>query len=370
MDVFATDCEGGADCTRSPTGEQPKRKPAKRKAASSAAAPSTPRDEEDGLANRRCTQCRQLKPPSMFSQSKGKCSPCDNKFRNVRAFAQRSGLAQWFDSLPPEKQNHVVKAYSKEVDVAKKEGRRTKFSLKTYKEEFSAATGYRYEGRRRFMWYGAYVEYAKSASGGFLTEDEIKANWSRWEADPTTPRNQHGPRGSCQLAVPIENDIVDYNDVSRKRTLGQEQKLSKDTSDENMAKRFKLQVVGGHASDDAIVDMGQLRKQTDSAYAFNATSAASASSWQGGLPSTTCTCLTSRVSRRTRRRRKQSFRTTRTVPSRRTTMKWRHLRTASRSSQSAPTTHWELFAHMLVPHHVFTKQTIRGLQAQAQLRFH
>lgn len=49
----------------------------------------------------------------------------DDQFRNVRAFAQRSGLARWFASVAPWTQNQVVKSYTKEVGIAKKEGRRT-----------------------------------------------------------------------------------------------------------------------------------------------------------------------------------------------------------------------------------------------------
>ena len=214
-------------------------------------------------ATKKCNRCNVLKEPAAFQKGQAMCGECYNHVRNCRAFARRNGEGDWFDHLEVKHQGQVVKAYSKEAAMAKKEARRVKFNLKEFIEQFSASTGRRYEGHRVMMWFGAYQEWARSAAGGFLTDPEIDANWQAWTSSLKRFADKKGPRGAMRLPVKVQDVLIDYDDLAQTRALKQSGKVGKGVTDEQIQDRFDAWAMNNH--EDALLDMSSLRDGMGSA---------------------------------------------------------------------------------------------------------
>ena len=135
------------------------------------------------------------------------------------------------------------------------------FSIKLFRETLEASSGTRVEGIRRMMWYGQYKNWAQSAVGRFLSQEETDHTWSSWKAPGSkviTDKNRL--RGVQRFAVKVSGEIHDYTDVSLKRALDQEQRLSKTISPEDLTKKIKVNVLGGHQSS-CLADMASLKSQ-------------------------------------------------------------------------------------------------------------
>ena len=88
------------------------------------------------------------------------------------------------------------------------------------------------------LWKGAYEEWAKSAQGGFLSQQEIDASWQRWEADPEHPVDHRGPRQAKRLAIPNHTtNIENYEGISSKKKIERIGKVNKNVSDEELDSR-------------------------------------------------------------------------------------------------------------------------------------
>eukprot|EP00969_Alexandrium_andersonii_P034700 1518150-Alexandrium_andersonii.AAC.1 len=67
---------------------------------------------------------------------------------------------------------------------------------------------------------------------GFLSRPEAEAKWKNMFDDPDHPRDSDGPRGYTRLRIHIADQIIGYNQTEKKRLLGRQKKLGKDTSKE------------------------------------------------------------------------------------------------------------------------------------------
>ena len=53
----------------------------------------------------------------------------------------------------------------------------------------------RKEGVWEMMWEAEFLEFAKSAKGGFLTDSEARTMWQRFLDDPDVDQDDDGPMG-------------------------------------------------------------------------------------------------------------------------------------------------------------------------------
>ena len=71
------------------------------------------------------------------------------------------------------------------------------------------------------MWEGQWLEAARTAAHGFLTQEEAQTEWKEWEADDTIKKDDLGPRGHRGIAVPTRTKLAEYEDVGRQREFMQ-----------------------------------------------------------------------------------------------------------------------------------------------------
>ena len=93
------------------------------------------------------------------------------------------------------------------------------------------------------MWEGKYRQWASGAEGGFLTPDEITAQWNKWKNDPNHPRDFDGPRGYLQLAViGHSKDVINFQQLAQTNKIEMQQKLDNNiTADELRQKVLEQQ---------------------------------------------------------------------------------------------------------------------------------
>ena len=148
-------------------------------------------------------------------------------------------------SLHPDILEQCERNFNDEWDKAKKTNQKMNFSIKTVIQSLEAKSGQRYENEAPMMWKGAYKEFARSAAGGFLTGEEVEANWSAWLNDPAHPRDNDGPRGFVQLAIPdARKRLVSFNELGQNRALQLANKFGKQTTDADLAAKAKELTTG------------------------------------------------------------------------------------------------------------------------------
>ena len=147
----------------------------------------------------------------------GKCKNCYSRSRAYRTKLLNELGAEKVQSL--EASNPQVLAdceaeFDTEWDAAKRAGRKMKFSCGSTIAALESRSGVRIESSAPMWWKGRYAEWAKSAAGGFLLDEEVETNWNKWPNTPGHPRDWDGPRGFIQLAIPgVNKTVTDYQDL-------------------------------------------------------------------------------------------------------------------------------------------------------------
>eukprot|EP00969_Alexandrium_andersonii_P135310 5985280-Alexandrium_andersonii.AAC.1 len=65
------------------------------------------------------------------------------------------------------------------------------------------------------MWEGAWLDWARSAKGGYLAQAEAQGQWKAWTDDPHHIRDNDGPRGAPQLAAKVSTQLENYDDFAK-----------------------------------------------------------------------------------------------------------------------------------------------------------
>ena len=179
---------------------------------------------------RKCKQCNKWKEDSDFNEQQGKCKECYNDNRALRRVAERQNMREDLDEMEkndPRQHSALVKAFLKEREATKKSGKRLKFCIHSFTVKYKSQVGTRGEAVGEMMWEGEWLEEAQKAKHGFLSLQEARDMWARWDKDPQHPRDREGPRNSLRLCVKTKDKIVQYNDVSREKELAKTANLGK-----------------------------------------------------------------------------------------------------------------------------------------------
>ena len=186
-------------------------------------------------------RCKKELPASELFKDMAKCKGC---FGKSRAYKTKLGQDLPVEKLAelqtnnPDVLEQCEKGFNDEWDRAKKENRKINYSVKNVVATLEAKSGQRYENEAPMMWKGAYGDWAASAQGGFLTKEEIEANWLGWHNDASHPRDNDGPRGFVQLAIPnAAKRLINYNDLSQSKALTMSCKLGKKITDAELAEK-------------------------------------------------------------------------------------------------------------------------------------
>ena len=127
-----------------------------------------------------------------------------------------------------------------------------KWSIVQHMEELEAETGVINDAIGVMMWKGQYIEFCKSASGGFRSEVAAAAEWelmkAKWEKKPDDfVWDKRSPNESEPLRLRIvEKDVViNRNAMTQRKKLVLQQRAVKRASDEDVQK-MKRQCLAGH----------------------------------------------------------------------------------------------------------------------------
>lgn len=150
---------------------------------------------------KKCKDCKKDVPVEYFQDKQTSCFECRNIERQIMGMADRQKCTDWVRDL----RANEPKEFAKLQAAVKKStpdlrGRRH-FDIVRYRETVYAKVGIRYEGQKKMMWEGEYMEWAKSAEAGYLTKQEAANNWARWGSDPNHPSDELGSRGYKRLLV-------------------------------------------------------------------------------------------------------------------------------------------------------------------------
>ena len=197
---------------------------------------------------KKCRTCKKKKPESQFYAAQAECKDCSHATTNVK----RQNEEAWYNSLSEVEKENMSKAYQKEKEKSDKVRGRVRFNVKKYKEELQARSGVRFEGRRRFMTEKKFMAYARSEEGGDLTKAQAEKAWQNmWQSKKFVKRGN-------TVAVPIEEDLVDFSEMARNRAIEGEQRLNTNMSEEEMQGRLNNLVTSGEGSLGAGFDIESL----------------------------------------------------------------------------------------------------------------
>ena len=144
--------------------------------------------------SRRFAKDARKKSLAHFYAAQNDCKTCSPHWKNVSLLVKRQGQEAWFMLLSESEQNDVVKSYSKAREKADKERTKLAFTVRKYKEELKAQEGTRLQ------------------------------------------------------AVQIHLDLLDYHDLSKSKTLEQEQKLSNKMSEDQLKDKTNQLLLSGEGS--------------------------------------------------------------------------------------------------------------------------
>ena len=233
---------------------------------------------------KKCKQCATWKEDSDYNNAQARCKACFNDNRSLRRLAERQNAQTDLDEMErddPKQHAALVKAVKKERDLAKKTGQKMKFSIASFKIKYKTQSGVRGEKEGEMMWEGEWLEEAKKAKHGFLSDQEARALWLKWDSDPEHPRDSLGPRNYPRLWVKVRDKLTYYDDLSRSKELEKEEKLGKKPSQATIDARLKM--LGGDAGleDHEMTDFGALQSKAGASFAGKAGTAESALSGDG-----------------------------------------------------------------------------------------
>ena len=202
----------------------------------------TEHEPTEHIEEKKCNgRCKTSLPMSMFFKDMNKCKVCYSKKRSFDTKTKTELSDEKLNDLrtnAPEKLEEAEKAHAAAWDSSMKLGNKLNFSVKTFIHSLEAKSGVRYLADCPMLWHGAYVEWAKSAAGGFLTDEECEGNWESWKSNPSHPRDNDGPRGYLQLAIPRHTKTIsNFNELSQTKKLELTSKLSKKMTDAELAKK-------------------------------------------------------------------------------------------------------------------------------------
>ena len=160
----------------------------------------------------------------------------------MKRAVQRQKEEDWYNSLSEVEKDNMNKAYLKEKEKSDKVRGRVRFNVKKCKEELQARSGVRFEGRRRFMTEKKFMAYARSEEGGDLTKAQAEKKWEEmWNSKKYVKRGK-------KVAVPIEEDLVDFSELAKSRAIEGEQRLNANMTEEEMQSRLNSLVTSGDGS--------------------------------------------------------------------------------------------------------------------------
>ncbi|CAK9051345.1 Uncharacterized protein SCF082_LOCUS28197 [Durusdinium trenchii] len=223
--------------------------PAKGESAKEEPAPPPPKKRRTSAnkageaTEKKCKRCKKMKLCSDFYQGQAQCTDCSQGLRNLQNVAKRSGEAAWLKGLDDAEVDQLLQAYNKEKAKCEKERTKVKFNMSLYRERTIHASGYRKEARRRMMTEDYFYSWAKTSEGGTLSASQAQRKWEEYESDPSTVREGEGK--SLKLAIPIFEDIVDYDDVGASREIEQQSRLGNKLSKDQLAEKNKVLVLAG-----------------------------------------------------------------------------------------------------------------------------
>ena len=193
----------------------------------------------------KCKTCKKTKTKQEFKARQNSCKPCVNGDRALVRLAETQGKTAWLTDLKATKPKQYAKLHAAYMKSELGSNGRRNFCLHTYIETLEAATGTRNEDKKKLMWEGEYLEFAKSAKGGYLSSAEAGSNWEAWKANPSHPRDNKGSRGFLRLLVTKGSYCSDYSDFSKRNILESREKGKKElaSKDWDMMKR---RLLSGH----------------------------------------------------------------------------------------------------------------------------
>eukprot|EP00969_Alexandrium_andersonii_P163378 7221656-Alexandrium_andersonii.AAC.1 len=67
----------------------------------------------------------------------------------------------------------------------------------------------------------------------------MEQNWNSWKDDANHPRDLDGPRGHLRLYVRTTTKITDFEEVSKEKTLTQEQRMNNKSTEAQLSDKLK-----------------------------------------------------------------------------------------------------------------------------------
>ena len=189
---------------------------------------------------KKCKRCKKCKPLSEFYTNQAGCRQCSKDMKNLENHAKTSKETEWFKGLDEGQKDLLLQAYNKEKERAEKERSRVKFNMSVYKQRSLHATGVRKEGRKRFMTEQAYNAWTRTPEGGSLTQTQAEQKWQEMKDDEKTPSQGFGVE--FKLAIPIFDELIDYDDQAEQREVERQQRLNAKMTQEELDKKVDVLV--------------------------------------------------------------------------------------------------------------------------------
>ncbi|CAE7825398.1 SHE10 [Symbiodinium sp. CCMP2456] len=226
---------------------------------------------------RKCKQCNKFKEDSDYNEQQAKCKQCYNDNRSLARVAVRQNMKEDLEEMEkndPKQHGALVKAFLKEREATKRGGKRLRFCIHTFTVKYKSQVGTRGEAEGEMMWEGEWLEEAQRAKHGFLSLQEARDMWAKWEKDEKHPRDREGPRNYLRLFVKTKDKIIQYNDISREKELAKGANLGKKPSQSVVDASMKMLAGDQGMEEHDLADFSAVLSKAKTSFAGNGQSSA------------------------------------------------------------------------------------------------
>ena len=192
-----------------------------------------------------CKGCDKWLPSIDFSVNSAMCNADKRILDCIYRMAVRQNKRDWWSEHrnDEKKCRALLSDYKKATKEFEAGTAKKRWALMTYVESFSASSSTDITDHGEMMHEKVYLEFAQTARGGKLSEEQAKQQWDKWVADPDATGllyDHNGPKNSTQFRVRICTFVDFRNEMKTQKEVQLHGKATKRPNAENVDDELKV----------------------------------------------------------------------------------------------------------------------------------
>ena len=192
-----------------------------------------------------CKGCDKWLPSIDFSVNNAMCNADKRILDCIYRMAVRQNKRDWWSEHrnDEKKCRALLSDYKKATKEFEAGTAKKRWALMTYVESFSASSSTDITDHGEMMHEKVYLEFAQTARGGKLSEEQAKQQWDKWVADLDATGllyDHNGPKNSTQFRVRICTFVDFRNEMKTQKEVQLHGKATKRPNAENVDDELKV----------------------------------------------------------------------------------------------------------------------------------